>query len=378
MQANQRDDRLATGVRQIPAIDVRNMNSQSLSRKIGQLFLVGFAGETLAPSHPLAADIAEGNLGGVILFDRLVAQARNHNNIVSSGQVAELTSALQSLADGKLLVAVDQEGGRVSRFKGERGFPETPPAHVLGGASDCRLTRESARQTALMLKRAGVNFNLAPVVDLNVYPENPIIGRYGRSFSDQAPIVAAHAAAWIAEHRQAGIACCIKHFPGHGSSREDSHLGFVDITTTWRKEELVPYQLLLGSVQNPAVMVGHLFHAKLDPIYPATLSVATIGTLLRGDLNFQGLIVSDDMQMKAITDHYGLAEGCCRALAAGIDLLIVGNNLEHDPLIFRKLQAAVLAAIDRGNLAEERIDEACGKVQEFKKSLKIDNFSSTI
>jgi len=344
------------------------MRPLSLDQKIGQLFLVGFAGQALTPGQ-LAADIAEGYLGGVILFDRLVAHGKTTNNIVSTEQVAELTEALQNLAEEKLLIAVDQEGGRVSRFKKERGFPETPGAAVLGGATDCTLTVASARQTARMLKLAGVNFNLAPVVDLNVNPENPIIGRYDRSFSAEAPVVAAHAAAWIAEHRREGIGCCIKHFPGHGSSRTDSHLGFVDITDTWQEDELEPYRLLLGEGPAPAVMVGHLFHKKFDPLYPATLSEATLRLLLRGSLNFHGMIVSDDMQMKAITSRYGLAEGCCRALAAGVDLLIVGNNLDHDPHIFKTLKTAVLAAVDRGELTEKRIDEAWNIVRNFKKSL---------
>lgn len=341
----------------------------SLAEKIGQLFLVGFAGDVLTPGHPLAADIADGYLGGVILFDRLVAHGKDTNNIIDAEQVAELTASLQNLAKEKLLIAVDQEGGRVSRFKKERGFPETPGAATLGGAIDCTLTADSARQTAAMLRRAGVNLNLAPVVDLNVYPENPIIGRYGRSFAAEASVVAAHAAAWIAEHRRQGIGCCIKHFPGHGSSRADSHLGFVDITDTWREEELEPYRLLLGREPAPAVMVGHLFHKKFDQLHPATLSQATLRSLLRGSLNFRGMVVSDDMQMKAITSRYGLAEGCCRALAAGVDLLIVGNNLDHDPQIFNTLRAAVLAAVNRGELTEERIDEAWSIVRNFKETV---------
>lgn len=340
-----------------------------LDQKIGQLFLVGFAGATLTPGHPLAADIAEGNLGGVILFDRLVAQGKSVNNIVSSDQVAELTAALQNLAGEKLLIAVDQEGGRVSRFKKERGFTETPGAATLGGTADCTLTADSARKTAALLRQVGVNFNLAPVVDLDIYPDNPIIGRYGRSFAADPAVVAAHAAAWIAEHRRQGIGCCIKHFPGHGSSRSDSHLGFVDITDTWQPEELEPYRLLLAEDPAPAVMVGHLFHQQFDPLYPATLSAATLRSLLRGRLNFGGMIVSDDMQMKAITDRYGLAEGCCRALAAGVDLLIVGNNLDHDPQIFTTLKAAVLAAVDRGEVTAERIDEAWQTIRHFKKTV---------
>lgn len=346
------------------------MNSSSLEQKIGQLFLLGFAGDVLTSEHPIAIDIAEGNLGGVILFDRLLAKAKASNNIVNAEQIAELTAGLQCMAGGKLLIAVDQEGGQVSRFKQERGFPVTPDAALLGVTPDIRLTVESGGQTARMLKQAGVNFNLAPVVDLNAFRENPIIGRYGRSFSADAAVVAAHAAAWIAEHRREGIQSCIKHFPGHGSSRTDSHHGFVDITATWRDDELTPYRILIGQGQVEAVMVGHLFNRKFDTEYPATLSPSTLQSLLRGSLNFPGMIVSDDMQMKAITSRFGLAEGCCRALAAGVDLLIVGNNLVHDARILGKLKAAVLTAIDQGRITETRIDEAWSIIQNFKKSLK--------
>lgn len=349
------------------------MTSFSLQQKIGQLFLLGFAGDALTPEHPVATDIAEGNLGGVILFDRLLAQGKDTNNIVSPDQIARLTEDLQLMAGGGLLVAVDQEGGKVSRFKKERGFPVTAGAALLGGAPDLSLTVESARQTARMLKQAGINFNLAPVVDLNVYRENPIIGRYDRSFSAEASIVAAHAAAWIAEHRREGIQSCIKHFPGHGSSRTDSHLGFADITTTWQDDELEPYRLLLKKGQAEAVMVGHLFNKKFDKVYPATLSAMTLQSLLRGSLSFRGMIVSDDMQMKAITNRYGLEEACWRALAAGVDLLIVGNNLDHDPHIFGKLKSAVLTAIDQGKLSEKRVDEAWSIIRNFKKSLVRNN-----
>ena len=345
------------------------MNPSSLEQKIGQLFLLGFAGDALTPDHPVRTDIAEGNLGGVILFDRLLAEGKNTNNIINPDQIAKLTTDLQHLSGGNLLIAVDQEGGMVSRFKKERGFPVTFEAALLGRAPDLQLTRESAQQTARMLKQAGVNFNLAPVIDLNVYKENPIIGRYGRSFSAEASTVARHAAVWIAEHRREGIQSCIKHFPGHGSSRSDSHRGFVDITTTWENDELEPYRLLISAGKAEAVMVGHLFNKKFDKIYPATLSRSTIQSLLRNSLNFAGMIVSDDMQMKAITDHCGLAEGCCRALDAGIDLLIVGNNLSHDPHILSKLKTAVLTAIDAGQVTERRIEDAWSNIQNFKKSL---------
>lgn len=344
------------------------MTETSLQQKIGQLFLIGFAGDTLTPDHPLVADIVNENLGGVILFDRFVAEKSDTHNIIDAEQLYRLTAALQNHAGGQLLIAVDQEGGRVNRFSPARGFPATPPASELGGTGNLELTAASARQTARMLAAVGVNFNLAPVVDVNIFTDNPIIGRYGRSFSERGETVAAHAAVWIKEHRAAGIHCCLKHFPGHGSSRADSHLGFVDITSTWQESELEPYRLLIDGGFAEAVMVGHLINKNFDAACPATLSPATIQPLLRRGLGFTGLIVSDDMQMKAITDHYRLEDACCRALAAGIDLLIIGNNLVHVPGVLGKMKAAVMRAVERGVLAEQRIDEAWTAVRQFKRA----------
>ncbi len=338
--------------------------------KIGQLFMVGFAGHTLGPRHPLRADLGEGALGGVILFDRSVTGKSDTHNIISADQLQELTGTLQELAGGGLLVAVDQEGGKVSRFRAQRGFPETASAAELGDAADTTATTVAARQTATLLRRAGVNINLAPVVDLNINPDNPIIGSYGRSFSSSAATVAAHARAWIREHRAQGITCCLKHFPGHGSSNEDSHLGLVDISRSWSEAELEPFRLLIDSGDAEAIMVGHLKNYQLDRHCPATLSAATVQMLLRKRMHFSGLLLSDDMQMKAITDLYGLEEACCRAISAGIDILIIGNNLVHDPAIFRTLRDSLVAATERGELSEERIDQAYHRVQTFKQTLR--------
>ncbi len=348
----------------------RNMHNFSLKQKIGQLFLIGFAGDALSTNHPIVADIKEENLGGVILFDRFLAEKKNSHNIISPEQLLELTTDLQKLADGNLLIAVDQEGGKVNRFKKERGFPITPTAAELGSSPDIRTTAASARQAARMLRTAGVNFNLAPVVDVNVNRNNPIIGRYGRSFSDNGQTVATHAAAWLKEHKAEGIQCCLKHFPGHGSSHGDSHLGFVDLSTSWHESELEPYRLLIDAGYAEAIMVGHLINRNLDTVYPATLSSATLQKLLRKDLHFTGLIISDVMQMKAITNGYGLEDACCKALAAGIDMLIIGNNLVHDPGILGKVKGAVLEAVYKGVIPEQRIEEAFGFVQNFKLSLK--------
>ncbi|MFH0785205.1 MAG: glycoside hydrolase family 3 N-terminal domain-containing protein [Pseudomonadota bacterium] len=345
------------------------MPYSTLRQKIGQLFLIGFAGDALSTNNPIIADIKEEHLGGVILFDRFLAHRQDNHNIISAKQLERLTGDLQKLAGGNLLIAVDQEGGKVNRFRKERGFPITATAAELGCMPNIEATITSARQTARMLRAAGVNFNLAPVVDINVNKDNPIIGRYGRSFSENGRTVATHAAAWINEHRKEGIQCCLKHFPGHGSSDSDSHLGFVDLSLSWCKSELEPYRLLIDSGHAEAIMVGHLMNRNLDTTYPATLSRATLHGLLREELRFIGLIVSDDMQMKAITNHYGLEEACCKSLAAGIDLLIIGNNLMYDHGILPKIKDAIEKAVHRGEISEQRIEEAFGFVQKFKLSL---------
>lgn len=341
----------------------------TLRQKVGQLFLIGFTGDTLSADNPIIADIKEEDLGGVILFDRFLAHRQENHNIISAKQLERLTGDLQKLAGGNLLIAVDQEGGKVNRFRKERGFPITATAAELGSMPTLQATITSARQTARMLRATGVNLNLAPVVDININKSNPIIGGYGRSFSENGRTVACHAAAWINEHRQEGIQCCLKHFPGHGSSDSDSHLGFVDLSLSWSSSELEPYRLLIESGHAEAIMVGHLMNKTLDTTYPATLSRATVHELLRKELGFTGVIISDDMQMKAITNYYGLEEACCKALSAGIDLVIIGNNLVHDNGILPKIKDAVLQAVHRGEISEQRIEEAFGFVQKLKLSL---------
>lgn len=349
------------------------MTHHSIAEKIGQLFLIGFEGAALSQDQPVATDILKRNLGGIILFDKLLAKKLTSNNIITLSQVTELTSSLQDLADGNLLIAVDQEGGMVTRLKEQHGFPSTPGAEALGNAADPEETARCSRQVARMLSSLGINFNLAPVVDLNIYSKNPIIGAYGRSFSKNPDVVFNNAARWVAAHRQQGVLSCLKHFPGHGSSRSDSHLDFVDISATWHEAELQPYKdFIMGGYQE-AIMIGHLFNSHLDEFNPATLSYPTIQGILRSQLQYEGLVVSDDMQMRAITDRYGLEEACCKAISAGIDLLIVGNNICHDPHIFEKIQEELLRAVEQGKLTTQRIEEAWTRVQKFKLLRKTGN-----
>ncbi len=332
-----------------------------LENIIGQLFIIGFRGSSIDADHPIAVDIRERNLGGVILFDRLLAKSENQNNVINPGQLKQLTSSLQQQSSSPLLVAVDQEGGKVRRLKPERGFPATVSAAQLGHNNDPMLTALHASCTAQTLARLGINFNLAPVVDLNTFPENPVIGRLERSFSADPNCVICHAETWITEHKRQKVISCLKHFPGHGSSRNDSHLGFTDISSSWQKEELVPFAELIqrdnGNLVD-SVMLGHLFHQSFDKEFPTSLSRAVCRDLLRNQLGFKGVTITDDLQMKAITDQYGLEESVCHALAAGVDMIIIGNNLEYDPGFLQRAIAAVLIAVTENKISEDRILEA--------------------
>ena len=337
-------------------------------RKFGQLFLLGFQGACLLPAHPIVRDIRERNLGGVLLFDKLLAKNKEENNIINGAQVRRLTSALQEYAGGNLLIATDQEGGSVCRLSPKRGFPASPPPADLGSTTLQR-TRHYSAQTANLLKSLGINLNLAPVADINTHPENPVIGMLGRSFSSDPEKVSLHVGAWIEAHRERNILSCLKHFPGHGSSRQDSHLGFTDITRTWNHAELQPYKDIIEKDGVDAIMTGHLFNSRLDPDFPATLSRNILTLLLRGELGFRGIVISDDMQMKALSDSWGFEEAICRAFAAGVDMIIIANNLRHDENILAKALQAIQRGIEKKMLTEEMLEEACRRVQRLKASL---------
>lgn len=341
-----------------------------LDKIIGQLFILGFKGQSVDQHHPIVADIKNKNLGGVILFDRLLARKENRNNIASPAQVKNLTTSLQNYASIPLLIAIDQEGGMVKRLKAETGFPETASARKLGNQDDPTLTALHAACTAQTLKKLDINFNLAPVVDLNIFPDNPIIGKIERSFSADPDCVIRNAAIWIEEHKKQKILSCLKHFPGHGSSQTDSHLGFTDISKSWQETELIPFKNLINWDKKKlvdSVMLGHLFHNGFDTKYPTSLSHTVIESLLRKQLGFQGVVITDDLQMKAITDRYGIEESVCLALAAGVDMIIVGNNLEYDPEFLQRAIPAVVLAVKEKRISEDRIYDAWQRVMDMKK-----------
>jgi beta-N-acetylhexosaminidase len=336
---------------------------------IGQMFLLGFDGCTADSDHWLTAAITRDKLGGIILFDRNVDGSVQ--NIRSPGQLQELTARLQEIAPELLLVAVDQEGGRVCRLRERDGFPATLSAAVLGREEPAQSTTLAAESMASTLSDAGINMNLAPVVDLDLNPDNPIISRYERSFGSRADRVAAHALAFIDAHHARSIACCLKHFPGHGSSRGDSHLGFVDITADWQQQELDPYRQVFAAGFEDAVMTAHVVHFGLDPAgLPATLSPLVINGILRRDLGFAGVTMTDDLQMQAIAGHYGFREAVQRAVLAGVDLMVVGNNLQRSGNALCDGIAAIRELLDRGKVDADYIEASLTRIKQLKQKIQ--------
>jgi beta-N-acetylhexosaminidase len=236
----------------------------------------------------------------------------------------------------------------------------------LGQQNDLELTKMAGKEIAQTLQDVGINVNLAPVVDVNINPDNPAIGRIGRSFSANPDSVSLHAEAFINGMNLHNIKSCIKHFPGHGSAFNDSHYGLTDITETWTEAELIPYRYLIEKDMVEMIMTGHLYHQGFDSEHPATLSANTLINKLRNELGFQGLIVSDDMNMQAITDYYGIEEAVLLAIEADVDILLYANNMQYDPDIAAMLHGYIRRLVTDGVITEERIRRSYERIMRVK------------
>lgn len=328
--------------------------------------MVGFRGLEVSGSHPIVQDIRFRHIGGVVLFDYDIPANSPVRNVESPNQLKSLVSSLQSYTRTPLFIAVDHEGGRITRLKEKFGFPETFSAKFLGERDDLELTLKHADTMAQQLSRLGINLNLAPVVDLNTNPDNPIIGSLERSFSADPDAVIRHASVFILAHHRQKVLCTLKHFPGHGSSSEDSHLGMVDITETWAEGELLPYKKLIQRGQVDAIMTAHVFNKDLDPEYPATLSKRIITGILRERLNYKGVVISDDMQMGAITSGYGLETAIHKAINADVDILAFANNSTFDAEIATKAVKIIRKLLAKKVISLSRIDESYSRIQRLK------------
>ena len=338
----------------------------TLRQQIAGMLLVGFRGTTADEASATLADIRDLGLGGVVLFDFDTPTGQRVRNIVSPAQLSELVAALREAAgDRPLIVAVDEEGGQVARLDPDHGFPATLSAAELGARDDPAFTRGRATELATTLRGVGIDLNLAPVVDLNLNPSNPIIGALGRSFGADPDLVVAQAEAFVAAHRQVGIRTALKHFPGHGSATADTHLGVVDVTSVWQDVELEPFRRLVADGLADAVLTAHVFNAALDPEHPATLSRPIVTGMLREDLGWDGVVISDDMQMGAIRAQYGYPEAVALAIEAGIDLLTIANQQVYEEGIVGSTIDLIEGFVRDGRIPEARIAESSARLAAF-------------
>jgi len=333
----------------------KKIAAMSLEEKVGQLFQIGFS--TPAVSDQIKDMIENYHVGGVIYFSR---------NLENSAQTAELSNKLQQLAlnsgaELPLFISADQEGGTVTRLKGATHFPGNM---ALGAASDQDLTEEVAAATAVELKNLGINVNLAPVLDVNNNPANPVIGV--RSFGEDPELVADQGAAYIKGLQSEGVTATAKHFPGHGDTDTDSHLDLPIINhqrSRLDRVELYPFKKAI-EVGVDSIMTAHVYFPAIEKEdgIPATLSKSVLTDLLREELKFDGLIITDCMEMNAIVNTFGTVEGAVRTIEAGSDTVLVSHSYQRQ----KKAIEAVIEAVKSGRISEKRIDQSVKRILTLK------------
>jgi beta-N-acetylhexosaminidase len=324
-------------------------SDRGLRRLAAGTLLVAFQGTT-APGWVLD-ELADG-LGGVTLFGF---------NVADPDQLTSLTAALRSA--GEPVISLDEEGGDVTRLAYHVGSPY-PGNAALGAVDDPELTHRVYRAIGSELAACGVNLDMAPDADVNTEADNPVIGT--RSFGSDAPLVARHTVAAVKGLQSVGVAACVKHFPGHGATRVDSHLSIpvVDVTPeVLRARELVPFRAAIEAGAR-SFMTAHVSVPALTGSTPATLSSAALTELLRGELGYDGVVVSDALDMHAITKSVGLAGGAVLSLAAGSDLLCLGPQPDYDDV--RHIIDEIVAAVGDGRLPPARLEEAAARLQALR------------
>jgi beta-N-acetylhexosaminidase len=319
------------------------MNHQELRKIAGQLIMIRFPGTVLDAAT--ADFIRTNSIRGVCLF---------RGNMTDSEQLARLTADLRAVMGPEALIAIDQEGGAVVR---STWVPAPPAAMGLGAADDTDLAYRTGAAVARAVKSLGFNWNFAPVLDLNNNPHNPVIAE--RSFGAEPQRAAELAMAWMAGSHAEGVACCVKHFPGHGDTHVDSHrdLPTVDKPLSELENfEFKPFQL--AAPQAPAMMTAHIVYPAIDADNPATMSPAILDGLLRKQWGYRGVIITDGMDMHAIAGRYGVGNAAVRALAAGADMVMaLGTPETQDETL-----NAIAAALADGSLPQPAVDESLARL----------------
>lgn len=346
----------------------------TLRQYAAKMLMVGFKGDSVTDSSDAARYVRDLKVGGIILFDvDLTGTAKiGSRNITSKERLTKMTADLQRYAGGNLLIAIDQEGGMVRRLRPEYGYSQTVSQEYLGKINSRDTTMKYAERMAKEIKESGVNVNLAPLIDVNVNPDCPVIGALHRSYSSDTAIVSNNAKWSIEAHHRNGVLCAVKHFPGHGSSASDSHYGLTDVTDTWQSYELAPFRELISSGKADMVMTAHIFQRNLDPEYPATLSKKIIDGVLRKQLGFEGVVLTDDMYMQGIIDNYKVKDAIVLAINAGADILVMGNNIStgYEPERPFHIVDMIVRAVKEGRIDQQRLIESNRRIDSLIDKLK--------
>lgn len=330
---------------------------ENLREQLHKMLIIGFDGLDIKQNSNLINQINNG-LGGVILFDKYIDDKTKSKNIESKEQLKELTSSLQNISKNKLIICIDQEGGKVARLKEEKGFDSSLSAKEISTLS-LEESKVVYNNLSSQLQDLGINCNFAPLVDLGINKDSKIIYGLDRAYSNNSEIVIQYAKVFMDALKDHQIISVLKHFPGHGSAKDDSHEGFVDISNTWDKIELTPYKQLLHKTK--MIMSAHVFNSNLDEDFPATLSYKINTQLLREQIGYDGVLITDDLQMAAIKAHFSKEKAIELAINSGADMLMYCNQLGDDDLdetidIMETLVKTNKISYDRIKEANRRID----------------------
>jgi beta-N-acetylhexosaminidase len=341
--------------------------AQSLEQQAGQMIIVGFQGDDAgdASVRALRDEIAAGRLGGVMYL---------RQNVKSLAAVQAMNAAFRAASpDLPPFLTLDQEGGLVERLTSDVGFEETPSAASIAASNSPAGARKIYAAMARRIAALGFSVNFGPVADLAVNPNNQVIAKVGRAYGKTAEIVTAYDEAFIAAHHEAGLLTALKHFPGHGSSTADSHEGFVDISKSWDAVELEPYREMVAHGYADMVMVGHLYHDEFagegSVKLPASLSPAWIDGVLRAELGFEGVVISDDLEMGAIRKLFDLHDTVVRAVDAGADVLLFSNTAKYSPDLAARVRRILVEEAEAKPDFRARIEESYGRIVALKRRI---------
>jgi len=338
------------------------MYDLDLVKKIGRMLMFGWQGSTEEENFTVSEHarmlIEDFRVGGVVIFAR---------NVKSPEQVAATVNELQSLSESPLFIAADQEGGMVTRFK--HPFAVFPGNMALGAAGSVDYCRRAAQAIGRQLAAVGVNVNFAPCVDVNINPDNPIIGV--RSFGESPTLVGQLGAAAVEGYQSVGVLASAKHFPGHGDTSTDTHHAMPVIPYDRERLESVELAPFRAAIEAgvASIMTSHIVFPALDEVYPATLSERILKGLLRGEMGYDGLVITDCLQMSAIVENFGIGNAAVLAVQAGADILLASHKMDFQ----REVRDALVRAVETGVISEERIDESVARIQAAKGKFNLES-----